>query len=75
MARVILPKGQDAFDAKRRVFWEDHMKLNPWYGIDAHRSLGSVNRLRKTLYQRSVVRRNELNGCQAETISDVNQIP
>jgi hypothetical protein len=37
--------------------------------------LGSVNRLRKTLYQRSVARRNELNGCQAEVISDIKQIP
>jgi hypothetical protein len=75
VAKLVLPKGQDAFDAQRRVFWEDHMKLNPWYGIDAHRPLGSVNRLRKTLYQRSVAGRNELNACKADVISDVGQIP
>jgi hypothetical protein len=75
VAKVVLPKGQDSFDAQRRVFWEDRLKLNPWYGVDVHRPLGSVNRLRKTLYQRSVARRNELNGCQAEVISDIKQIP
>lgn len=75
VARVVLPKNQDAFDARRRVFWEDHMNLNPWYGIDAHRPLGSVNRLRKSLYQRSVAHRDELNACQSEAISDVSQIP
>ena len=75
VAKLVLPKGQDAFDAQRRVFWENHMKLNPWYGIDAHRPLGSVNRLRKTLYQRSVARRSELNACKAVVVSSVGQIP
>jgi len=75
VARVVLPKGQDAFDAKRRVFWEDRMKLNPWYGLDAHRPLGSANRLRRSLYQRSVAKRNELNASQAEAIGFVEQIP
>lgn len=72
---VFLPKGQDAFETERRVFWEDRMKLNPWYGIEAHRPLGSANRLRKTLYQRSVARRNELNASHAEVVSSVDQIP
>lgn len=74
VARVFLLKGQDAFDAQRRVFWEDQMKLNPWYGIDARKALGSVN-LRKTLFQRSVARRNELNGCRADVIRNIGQIP
>ena len=75
VAQVVLPKGQDVFDAKRRVFWEDRMKLNPWYGLDAHRPLGSANRLRKSLYQRSLARRNELNASEAEVVSSVQQIP
>lgn len=75
VARVVVPKGQDAFEAKRRVFWEDHMKLNPWHGLEAHRPLGSINRLRKSLYRRSVAKRNELNASQAEVVSSVDQIP
>lgn len=75
VARVVLPKDQDAFDAQRRVFWENRLNLDPRYGVDTHRPLGSVNRLRKMLYQRSVARRNGLNGCQAYVISDVGQMP
>lgn len=75
VGRVVLSKDQDSFDAKRRVFWDDKMKLNVWYGLDAHRPLGSVNRLRKSLYERSVAKRTELNGCQADVVGDINQIP
>lgn len=76
VARVVLPKGQDAFEAQRRVFWENRLKLDPRYGVDTHRPLGSVNRLRKMLHQRSsVARRNGLNGCQADLISDVGKMP
>ena len=75
VARVVLPKGQDPFDAKRRVFWEDRMKLNPWYGLEAHRPLGSANRLRRTLYQSSLAKRSELNASHAEAVGSVEQIP
>jgi hypothetical protein len=75
VARVVLPKDPDVFDAKRRVFWEDRMKLNPWYGLDAHRPLGSANRLRRSLYQRSLAKRCELNASKVEAVSSVQQIP
>lgn len=75
VARVVLPKDQDAFDAERRVFWEDRMKLNPWYGLDSLRPLGSANRLRRSLYQRSLARRNELNASRTEAVSSLEQIP
>ncbi|KAM0723508.1 hypothetical protein Q7P37_000495 [Cladosporium fusiforme] len=75
VARVVLPRGQDAFDPQRRVFWEDNMKLNPWYGLEAHRPMGSINRLRKSLYQRSVAKRNELNAAHAKVVSSLDQIP
>jgi hypothetical protein len=73
VARVVLPQDQDVFDAERRVFWEDRMKLNPWYGLDAHKPLGSANRLRKSLYQRSLAKRNQLNASDAEAVSSVEQ--
>lgn len=75
VGRVVLPRGQDVFDARRRVFWEEGVKLNPWFGLEAHRPLGSVNRLRRSLYQRSVAKRGELNASRAEAISRVDQIP
>lgn len=46
---AVLPKGQDSFDTRRRIFWDDKMKMNVWYGLEHHRPLGRVNRLRKEL--------------------------
>lgn len=75
VAKITLPKGQDVFESKRRAFWDDHMKLNVWYGLDAHRPLGSVNRLRKSLYQASVAKRAETNATDVSYVSSIDQIP
>ena len=75
VATVTLPKGQDVFDSKRRAYWDDHMKLNVWYGLEAHQPLGSVNRLRKSLYQASVQKREDINAIDVKVVSGVGQIP
>ncbi|KAK5125950.1 hypothetical protein LTR85_011305 [Meristemomyces frigidus] len=75
VAKVTLPKGQDVLESKRRAFWDDHMKLNVWYGLEAHRPLGSVNRLRKSLYQASVAKRAGINATEVKYISSIDEIP
>lgn len=75
VAKVTLPKGQDVFESKRRAFWDDHMKLNTWYGLEAHRPLGSANRLRKRLYVASVREREEINAVKTELVGSIDQIP
>lgn len=75
VGKVVFPAAQDAFDAARRVFWEDRMKLNVWYGLEEHRPLGSVNRLRKELYKVSQGYRAEVNATPILEVSDVNEIP
>lgn len=75
VARVSIPAGQDVFDAKRRAFWDDHMKLNVWYGLEEHRPLGSVNRLRKAVYQTSATERQKLNAVEVVPVSSVDEIP
>lgn len=75
VARLLFPKGQDCFDAKRRTFWEDRMGLNVWYGLEELRPLGSANRLRKRLYQESQGYRSKLNAEQLEFVSSINEIP
>lgn len=71
VGKVSIPKGQDSFSSERRVYWEEHVKLNVWYGLEVHRPLGSVNRLRKELYKVSARNRAELN---ASTIRDINSV-
>lgn len=66
---------QDSFAQERRVFWEDHMVLDPWKGLAAHRPLGSINRLRKVVYGRSRKRRDELNAKVSEDIQRLDEMP
>ncbi|MEM7668295.1 MAG: hypothetical protein AAF317_03985 [Pseudomonadota bacterium] len=58
LARIEIPKQvvqQNDAIAENTVF-------SPWNGIDAHRPIGAVNRVRKTVYQEMARRRHELNG-------------
>jgi len=75
VAQLVFPRGQDSFDSARRTFWEDKMKLNIWYGLRDHQPLGSVNRLRKRLYQESQKFRSELNNTEAVYVDSIDQIP
>ena len=75
VGKVVLPKGQDSFDAHRRTFWDDNVKLNVWYGLEDHRPLGSVNRLRKESYKMSAKNRGEINAVDVLEIGNIDQIP
>lgn len=75
VGKLRIPAGQDCFSPERRTFWEDKVKLNVWYGLEAHRPLGSVNRLRKEVYQASVAKREKMNATAVEEIASVDQLP
>ena len=72
---MVLRKRQHVLDPKRRAFWDDRMNLNVWYGVEVHRLLGSVNRLRKSLYQASVKKREEINALNVQPVSNIDEIP
>ena len=65
---------QECFSPARRVFAEDVMSWRPWYGLAAHRPLGSINRLRRTAYERLGGIRHEVNDREERdprTLADV----
>jgi hypothetical protein len=66
---------QDALTAERRTFWEDQMKLNPWDALSEHQPLGSINRLRKVVYDMSRKKREALNATVTKAIQGVDEIP
>ncbi|KAF2816152.1 heme-dependent catalase [Mytilinidion resinicola] len=66
---------QDPLSPARRVFWEDQMSLSPWRGLSAHKPLGSINRLRKVVYQQSQKNRDELNANSSRDVNSVDAIP
>ncbi len=49
VARITLPR-QD-FDTPALNLACDNLSFNPWFGIEAHRPIGGINRLRKAVYE------------------------
>lgn len=66
---------QDALTAERRTFWEDRMKLNPWDALAEHQPLGSINRLRKTVYEMSRKKREAVNATATKTVNSIDELP
>ena len=66
---------QDSFHPERRLFWEDRMTLHPWRGLEAHRPLGSINRLRKVVYEASKEKRDHLNASRSKDVQNIDEIP
>lgn len=74
IATVVFPP-QDALTAERRTFWEDKMRLSPWDALEAHRPLGSINRLRKTVYDMSRKKREAVNAIPTKAVNNIDEIP
>ncbi|PMW93845.1 catalase [Pseudomonas sp. FW215-R2] len=49
VAKITLPP-QD-FDTPALNLLCDNLSFNPWFGIEAHRPIGGINRLRKAVYE------------------------
>ncbi|MFJ2484407.1 catalase family protein [Pseudomonas sp. NPDC087598] len=60
VARITLPP-QD-FDTPQQNLDCDNLSFNPWFGIEAHRPIGGINRLRKAVYEAVSDYRHQRNG-------------
>ncbi len=58
VARLIV-EPQTAWSEARSAAIDDGMSFSPWHGLEAHRPLGSINRLRRTAYEASARARSE----------------
>jgi hypothetical protein len=54
---------QRAWSESRAVVGDDQLAFNPWHGIQEHRPLGSINRVRKAAYEMSAQFRGQINKC------------
>jgi hypothetical protein len=59
VARIAIPS-QDVASPERMEFCET-LFYTPWHGLDEHRPLGGINRLRKDVYEKSA----DMRGCPA----------
>jgi len=62
VARITLPP-QD-FDTPALNLACDNLSFNPWFGLEAHRPIGGINRLRKTVYEAVSDYRHSQNAAQ-----------
>jgi hypothetical protein len=51
------------------------LSFNSWRGLDAHRPLGSINRLKKLVYEASSDFRHRVNNIARLEPSDVADLP
>src|SRR5258708_37750280 len=59
VARITIAP-QDFDQPTQRAFCEN-LSFTPWHGLDAHRPLGGINRVRRTVYETVSQLRHELN--------------
>ncbi|CAF1453454.1 unnamed protein product [Adineta steineri] len=74
VATLDIPK-QEAFDPEFCQWWQDHIRLYAWAGLEEHRPLGSINRIRKKLYDASSAFRAEKNHQEVVFPQSINDVP
>ena len=60
-AMHVVTFGEIEGDDTVRVAGDDRLAFNPWNGVEAHRPLGSIMRVRKLAYESSSRQRHDLN--------------
>ena len=66
---------QESFSPARRVYAERVMSYRPWYGLVAHRPLGSINRLRRDLYSTLGAWRHDTHATPEHDPTSLSEIP
>jgi hypothetical protein len=67
---------QDAYSPQRQVFGDDVLSFNSWRAIEDHRPLGSINRLKREVYDASSWFRHDKNNVprfEPRTVADLPQ--
>jgi hypothetical protein len=66
---------QDADSPARRAYGDDALSFNSWRTLKAHRPLGSINRLKKQVYEASSQFRHEMNNVPRTEPTDIAELP
>ena len=65
---------QTAWSEARSAAIDDGMSFSPWHGLEAHRPLGSINRLRKMAYEASAKARADREHRPMKEPTDTNNL-
>jgi hypothetical protein len=74
VARITVP-AQDVFSPERRVYADDVLSFTPWHCLPEHQPLGSIMRVRKSVYEASSVFRHRLNSVKRLEPTSIDELP
>ncbi|MHC9294893.1 catalase family protein [Mycobacterium sp. LTG2003] len=74
VAKVVFPP-QNPYSPLRRAYGDDVLSFNSWRGLTAHQPLGSINRLKKLVYESSSNFRHDVNRISRHEPSDISELP
>jgi hypothetical protein len=74
VAKITFPV-QNPDTPERRSFGDDVLSFNSWRGLEAHRPLGSINRLKKLVYEASSDFRHRVNHVPRMEPAGVTDLP
>lgn len=74
VAKITFPP-QNTYSPGRRAFGDDVLSFNSWRAIEAHRPLGSINRLKLKVYEASSEFRHTVNDAPRIEPTDIAELP
>lgn len=74
VAKLTIP-AQNAYGNERRVYGDDILSFNPWHALPEHQPLGSIQRVRKPVYDESADYRHQMNARKRVEPVSIDELP
>lgn len=66
---------QNAYSNERRVFGDEILSFNPWHTLPEHQPLGSIQRVRRPVYDESAEYRHQMNVRKRIEPATIDELP
>lgn len=74
VAKLLIP-AQNAYGNERRVYGDDGLAFSPWHALPEHQPLGSIQRVRKPVYDESSEYRHQMNVRERREPATIDELP
>jgi hypothetical protein len=74
VGKITIP-AQEAYSAARRVYVDDYLSFSPWHCISEHQPLGSIMRVRRSVYAAASEYRHRMNALPRVEPSSIDELP
>lgn len=74
VGKITIP-AQNAYSSERRVYADDILSFNPWHCLIDHQPLGSIQRVRRPVYDESAEYRHQMNVRKRIEPTSIDELP